>query len=199
MPRHTFSIPPSAGRKPIPTLRAQGGFSLIEVLVSVFVFSLGLVGMLSLSVATLENNKAAQLRMTGVGLVNDYAERVRMNIRAYDAGLYAIALENEAAATTVVTSPSETKATAATSMANADKQSLLREVAWRLPQGDAVVKVQATSASRAMHVWLLWQEPTAATGSVAAALFAETQQTCPGDLSTANKAKYSCMYFMVTL
>jgi type IV pilus assembly protein PilV len=196
-------------RRQIPqAFNLQSGISLIEVLVSIFVFSLGLVGMLSMSVAALENNKTAQLRMTGVSIVNDYAERVRMNIRAFDAvpSPYAVALGDVAAATAVVTNPDATNNAAtnpitAANVAQADVQALLSEAANRLPQGDAVVAVQGTpgTSQRNLHMWLLWVEPTPEAGSVAAALFAQGQQKCPSNLTATEKAKYSCMYFMVPL
>jgi type IV pilus assembly protein PilV len=175
---------------------------LLEVLVSILVFSFGLVGMLGVSVTTFENNKIAQIRMIGIGLANDYAERARMNIRGYDSSGYSVG-QSDGPATTAVATPSATEtngASAATSMAAKDKDDFLREVARRLPGGDAVVKTQAAGFSRNLHVWLLWKEPGAQEDdSVAKALFTAAEKNCPSDLSADDKKLYSCMYFLVPL
>ena len=179
----------------------EQGFSLIEVLVSFFVFSIGLVGMLGISSAALQNNKVAQLRITGTALVNDYAERARMNIRGFDAGKYAIA-KSDTAGTAVTFLPNATTDTenkdAANNVAAADVRALLQQAAWQLPSGDAVVTTE-TSPARALNVWLLWKEPTAASGSIAAELFTQAQRICPTNLSDDDAKVYSCMYFMVPL
>ena len=95
---------------------------------SILVFSFGLVGMLGVSVTTFENNKIAQIRMIGIGLANDYAERARMNIRGYDSSGYSVG-QSDGPATTAVATPSATEtngASAATNMAAKDKDDFLR-------------------------------------------------------------------------
>ncbi|MDO9434342.1 type IV pilus modification protein PilV [Hydrogenophaga sp.] len=70
--------------------RPQRGTSMVEILVALLVISLGLLGIAGLSAATFGYNKAAQLRLTGMSLANDYADRARLNVYGYDLGKYSI-------------------------------------------------------------------------------------------------------------
>lgn len=55
------------------------GSTLIEVLVAVLVLSLGLLGMIRLQTASLQNNREARLQSTAVRMASDLAERMRGN------------------------------------------------------------------------------------------------------------------------
>jgi type IV pilus assembly protein PilV len=57
----------------------RGGFSLIEVLVSVMVLSLGLLGVASLLGKSLSGSHNSSLRTQAVVLANDIADRMRAN------------------------------------------------------------------------------------------------------------------------
>lgn len=90
-----FSIPTPAPRRSKKTSRHSGA-SMVEVLVALLLVSFALLGIGGLTAATFGYNKAAQLRLTGLSLVNDYADRARLNIYGYDLGHYAIALSDAA-------------------------------------------------------------------------------------------------------
>jgi type IV pilus assembly protein PilV len=60
-------------------MRMQQGVSLIEVLVSILVMALGLMGMASLQTATLKYQQGSVQRGMLAGLVSDFAERARAN------------------------------------------------------------------------------------------------------------------------
>ena len=206
MPLKNTAPTPGRGRSLSPSTRPlQTGATLIEVLVAILLVSVGLLGIAGLSGATYSYNKAAQVRLTGIALVNDFADRARINIYGYDRGAYAIALADDFT-TTAVTVPASNlnldpsvpanAITIADGLAAADVDQFLRAVRARLPQGDAVVTTRPGAVSRDMDVWLLWQEPQAA---AADSLFAAGQGNCPSNLSAANQALYSCMYFKVGL
>ncbi|NDH41803.1 MAG: type IV pilus modification protein PilV, partial [Gammaproteobacteria bacterium] len=57
----------------------QTGFTLIEVLVTFLLTAIGLLGLASLQVNTINNGFEAQQRALVTTLVDDMAERVRMN------------------------------------------------------------------------------------------------------------------------
>lgn len=183
----------------------QSGFSLIEVLVSILLISVGLLGIAGLSGATFGYNKVSQLRLTGISLVNDFADRARVNVFGFDQLGYSIALSAAPANTPVAVSsnnlnldpsiPANATVLAA-DLAAADVDQFLRAVSARLPQGRAVVVSRPTVTTRDMDVWLLWQEPQTTVGDT---LFGAGQGNCPNNLSTANQAIYSCMYFKVAL
>lgn len=66
------------------------GFTLVEILVAVFVLALGLLGLTGLQVAGLQNNHSAYLRSQATLLAYDMADRMRANASALSASAYDI-------------------------------------------------------------------------------------------------------------
>lgn len=64
------------------------GFTLLEVLISVFILSVGLLGHASLQTLGIRENTNSYLRGQATVLVNDFVERVRSNAPAGQAGTY---------------------------------------------------------------------------------------------------------------
>jgi len=60
-------------------LQKQCGFSLLEVLVSVVILSIGLLGMAGIQLKGLSSNHSANLRTQATTLANDLAERMHAN------------------------------------------------------------------------------------------------------------------------
>jgi type IV pilus assembly protein PilV len=59
---------------------SASGFTLIEVLISVLVLAIGLLGMAALQMNGLRNNQSAYLRAQATQLAYDMADRMRTNI-----------------------------------------------------------------------------------------------------------------------
>ncbi len=57
--------------------RSEGGFSLIEVLVSVVILSLGLLGVAGMQVLSLQSGHSAYQRSQATWVANDLADRLR--------------------------------------------------------------------------------------------------------------------------
>ncbi len=68
--------------------RRQSGFSLIEVLVSTIVLSIGLIGIASLQAASLSNNQSLYMRSQATAMAYDMADRMRANVSSATASLY---------------------------------------------------------------------------------------------------------------
>lgn len=66
----------------------QGGFTLIEVLVSALILSIGLVGVAGLQALSLKNNQSAYMRSQASALAYDLADRMRTNVEGATAGFY---------------------------------------------------------------------------------------------------------------
>ena len=58
---------------------AQPGFSLVEVLISIIIFSFGLLGMVGLQATALQSNRDARLQSSAVVLARELAEMMRVN------------------------------------------------------------------------------------------------------------------------
>ena len=65
--------------RPMTSLRRQAGFSLIEVLVSVVIMSVGILGVAGMQVISLQQNRSSMLRAEALQLGNDILDRMRVN------------------------------------------------------------------------------------------------------------------------
>lgn len=66
----------------------SSGFTMIEVLVAVFVLSLGLLGLAMLQVESMKHNTDAYLRTQATMLAQDIIDRMRANAAAANNGAY---------------------------------------------------------------------------------------------------------------
>lgn len=71
-------------------MRANG-FSLIEVMVSLLILSIGLLGMIGLQLAGMRSTQNAYYRSQATLLVSDMTERMRSNLPGVQAGAYVAA------------------------------------------------------------------------------------------------------------
>lgn len=174
------------------------GATLIEVLVAIFLLTVGLLAMAALTVNASNYNKMTQIRGVGTMLVNDYAERARANIFGFDREGY----KKDTAINGTLTAPSlpsvnNTEATAADAMAAYDQAEWLQEVARRLPKGSAYVTVETPVAAggrglRAMNVWITWQEQDSQIS-----LMNTSPVACPTGASAPTGTR--CMFFRVAI
>jgi type IV pilus assembly protein PilV len=68
--------------------RRDAGFSLIEILITLVVLSVGLLGLAALHAESLRSSRSAYLRTKAVGLASDMADRMRANRPGALAGDY---------------------------------------------------------------------------------------------------------------
>ena len=65
------------------------GFSMIEVLVTMFVLSVGILGMVGLQAQGLKNNHSAYIKSQVISTINDMADRMRANSEGLNNNRYA--------------------------------------------------------------------------------------------------------------
>lgn len=109
---------------------AQRGVGLLEVLISVLVLSLGLLGAAALQTQALRTSADAQYFQRATLLANDYLERIRAN--SSNVTEYALASQKPLCSTPTLSG----------SVSAQDKQLWLQQIACQLPDGQAEVKVQ---------------------------------------------------------
>jgi len=61
-------------------LKNQGGFTLIEVLVAMIIFAIGMLGLAGLQTRALQDNQDAYLRTQAIFLANDMSDRIKANV-----------------------------------------------------------------------------------------------------------------------
>lgn len=70
------------------TLKRQSGSSLIEVLVSMTILAVGILGIGAMQTSTLKSNQNSYMRTQAIFHANDIVERMRSNRAAVGAGNY---------------------------------------------------------------------------------------------------------------
>jgi type IV pilus assembly protein PilV len=124
-----------------PWSAGEDGFSLIEVLVTTVVVSIGLLGLAGLHLNGLRYTHSAYYRSQAILLGNDIVDRMRANRTAASSGAYDI---------TVGTQPSAASCRGAaancspTDMANADLYEWKQALAATLPSGDGAIERQGS-------------------------------------------------------
>lgn len=78
----------------------QRGFTLLEVMVAVFVLAVGLLGMAHLQITSLKHNQSAEYRSQAALFAADMLDRMRANREAAQNGNYALAIGDNLPANT---------------------------------------------------------------------------------------------------
>ena len=122
----------------IPQRTSQGGFTLLEVLVSALILAIGLVGVAGLQTMSLKNNQSAYMRSQATALAYDLADRMRSNVDAANAGSYdPAAAAAQASCTTAIGCSTQ-------QMAQNDMSEWLTALAANLPMGEGFVCIDST-------------------------------------------------------
>lgn len=127
------------------------GFSLFEVLISMVVLSIGLLGLAGLQVTGLRNNHSAYLRSQATLLAYDIADRMRANSIAALGGSYNLALD-----ATPATPAKDCTATSCmpAELAAYDLYNWFQRLTVVLPAGDSIIQL----SSGVVTITLQWDE-----------------------------------------
>ncbi len=128
----------------------QQGFSLMEVLVTVLILAIGLLGLASLQLNALRNNTSAQERSQATVLAYEIVDRMRSNRIVASAGAYSIGLGVAAGAATDCT----VGACSTAQLAGFDIAQWKDDVARLLPAGDAAIGTDASGLTTITIQWL---------------------------------------------
>jgi type IV pilus assembly protein PilV len=179
--------------------RSAKGATLIEVLVAIFLLTVGLLAMAALTTSATGYNKLSQLRGTATMLADDYAEQARANLRAFDVSYYGMSSTPTKPSTDLLDKNGSFAAPggleAAKLVAQWDKYNWSQNLQNRLPAGDATVVTSTAavgdSAVRVMEIWIKWKEPGTGFDVTGGSSFAK----CP----SGTDSSYSCLYFKAAI
>ncbi|WP_375176777.1 type IV pilus modification protein PilV [Marinobacter mobilis] len=125
-------------------MRQQQGSSLIEILVAVLIFAIGLLGVAGMQVYSLKMNANSHIRTQANLLAQDMVERMRSN--PFQRGAYAMSFSE---CTTAVTgNPSSAD------IAASDRRNWCRQLDRNLPAGQGSVDVD----NGLVTITVRWQE-----------------------------------------
>ncbi len=119
-------------------LPRQSGTTLIEVLVSLLILSVGLLGMVGLQTVSLRNTQTAYMRTQATMLGSDIIERMRANPQGVAAGAYHAATGQRSAAC------QNTTGCSGLALAAHDLAEWQAALADGLPSGSGVVCIDST-------------------------------------------------------
>jgi len=116
----------------------QTGMTLIEILVSLLILSIGLLGMAGLQTVSLRNTQSAYQRTQAAILSTDIVERVRANLQGVEAGSY------DNAAGELTAACNSAAGCSAAQMAANDVAEWKQALAATLPEGEGTLCADAT-------------------------------------------------------
>jgi type IV pilus assembly protein PilV len=176
------------------------GFSLVEVLVSMFVVSMGILALAGLLQASTRYAKMSELRSTATLLANDIADRIRANPVGGELGPNGYDLAERG-----YPSPLPAAHVACTSeapcgpadLARADLADWAARLRATLPKGSAFIRFRPGTAPAAdsVDVWVGWTDPNTLAPGIAND---RTGTECPPEWSP-SEASVRCIYLQVAL
>lgn len=149
--------------------RRQRGATLIEILISVLLLSFGILAVVGMQAYSIAAQRNASNRAIASMLANEFAEIVRLNPTAFNAGAYDVAM--------LPTTPIPEIAggncvypncTTTDLLASTDLNLFQRRVRFQLPQG-GVELARVGGVVNQAHLWIFWSEPNVFDNDVPAA------------------------------
>ena len=180
-------------------LRAAG-FSLVEVLVAMFVVAMGILALAGLLQASTRYSKMSELRSTATLLANDVADRIRANAAAAQLGAGGYDITDKAFPSPVA--PTHAACTseapcAPTDLARVDLADWTARLRATLPKGSAWIQfhVAKSPAPDYVDVWVGWADPL----TLSPVISTDRSGTeCPPDWKKAEPS-VRCVYVQVAL
>ena len=151
--------------------RGEGGFSMIEVLVTLLIISLALLGTAGLQAYSMRLNQGGQFRSLAVFLAADLAERMEANRTSAVAGDYVVASTDGAAflaGAAAVSTACVTAACSAAQLAAYDLSQWQSAVATTLPQSSWSVAQVISGTQGTYTITINWVDRRTNTDRAAA-------------------------------
>ncbi len=128
----------------------QNGSSLIEVMVSLFVLAIGLMGILTMQVKSVQFGKSADTYTRAMTLANDIAERIRGNPKNVTA--YATTTLPESPPTNCLTSDISAAACSAADLVNWDLYHWNATIKQHLPAGAGSIAEKTLGTTQYLQI-----------------------------------------------
>jgi type IV pilus assembly protein PilV len=140
----------------------ESGMGLMEVLVTMLVISVGVLGMGGLQTKSLQHNQVAYLRSQAVVLANDMMDRIRANRTLAASGNNYVVGETQHVAASCTTndfvSTCESSACSESQLAIYDLQQWKFQMNCQLPEAKGSIAIETTSSGRVYVITLKFDE-----------------------------------------
>ena len=152
--------------------RFENGFTLIEVLVSMVILSIGLLGMVGMQLTAMQNTQGGYMRAQASMMVYDVFDRMRANTPAVTNGDYDLALNAETPAMPACTGVGANCST--DQIADFDLSSWRTIMGIYMPAGNGSVATVDNGTTTGVTVTVNWIDPySAEDGAEVLAMVAE--------------------------
>jgi len=176
----------------------EAGFSLVEVLVAMFVVSLGILALAALLQAATRYSKVGELRATATLLASDIADRIRANPIGGEAGTGGYDLTGTDVAPPPPHAPCSSEAPCGPmELARLDLADWTARLHATLPQGAARIRFHPgrPPATGFVDVWVGWADPLTLSPGVSGE---HSGPDCPDAWKTSDPP-VRCVYLQVAL
>jgi type IV pilus assembly protein PilV len=129
----------------------QKGFSLVEVLITLVIMSVGMLGIAGLYVQSMQAGRTSMFRHHAVTLASDVADRIRANPRAAVAYIDPVGADNSCILGGIDCTPAQ--------MAANDILVWKAQAAETLPSGDVTIVFDNTVVPPTYEITISWNEP----------------------------------------
>lgn len=142
-----------------PAHRGQRGFTMFEILVTLFLLTMWLLASAGVQSSSLQFNKAAQFRTQAIYLATDLAERMQANRVAAIGGAYAISQTTVTAPAGEPDSSCSTDICSPTALADFDKTEWMGRVySAGLPNASVTVSTAAVANPITYTIVISWSD-----------------------------------------
>ena len=147
-------------RHPVPP-RFQSGVTLIEVLISVLILSLGMLSLSSMTAFTVQMPKLSGYRATAANIASSHIERMRANRLGFVSGDYATASSYDGTFNPIAPLACDYPNCTVSSLAAMDDAVTKRAARAALPAGGVLTTCDPhpCTANSMGNIWIIWQEP----------------------------------------
>ena len=133
------------------TIDRQRGFSLVEVLITLVIMSVGMLGIAGLYVQGMQAGRTSMFRHHAVTLAGDVADRIRANPTAAIAYTAAVGVDNDCIMGAINCT--------AVQMAENDILLWKEQAVATLPSGDVVIVFDGAVVPSTYQITVSWAEP----------------------------------------
>lgn len=171
--------------------RSDSGATLLEVLVSVLILSLGMLSLSSMMAFTVQMPKLSGYRATAANIASSHIERIRANRPAFLNGDYSTNSSYDGSFNPIFPQTCDFPNCTSTSLAVMDDAATKLAAREALPAGGVLTACDPhpCTPNSMGNIWVIWQEPAAR-----AILDPSSSDNCPAAVGAFNNPRPRCLY-----